>query len=99
MFCLLLALTGTFALLAGAASLARMLVYAISIAGLPIIRRKATAEVAEKAFRLPFGYLIPGIAMILCVWIASNSPIDVWKLALGQLAVGLLLYAVERKQG
>jgi basic amino acid/polyamine antiporter, APA family len=96
-FCLLLALTGTFALLAGAASLARMLVYAISIAGLPVIRRQATAEVAERAFRLPFGYLIPVIAMALCIWIASNSPFDVWKLALGQLAVGLVLYAVARK--
>ena len=96
-FCLLLALTGTFALLAGAASLARMLVYAISIAGLPMIRRKASGEVAERAFRLPFGYLIPGIAMILCIWIASNSPMVVWRLALGQLAVGLLLYALARK--
>ena len=96
-FCLLLALVGTFPLLAGAASLARMLVYAISIGGLPTIRRKAPAEVAEKAYRLPFGYLIPGIAMILCVWIASNSPTEVWVLTLGQLAVGLLLYAVARK--
>ena len=93
---LLLALTGTFVLLAGASSLARMLAYGLSIAGLPKIRRRATEEEAGKAFRLPFGFLIPGIALALCVWIATNAPANAWYLALGQLAVGLVLFLLAR---
>jgi amino acid transporter len=93
---LLLALTGTFVLLAGASSLARMLAYGLSIAGLPKIRRQASPEAAEKAFRLPFGFLIPGIALALCFWIATNAPANAWYLALGQLGVGLLLYGLAR---
>ena len=95
--CLLLALTGTFALLVGASSLARMFAYALSIGGLPKIRRQATAEMAEHAFRLPFGLLIPGIALAMCLWIAANAPLNAWFLALGQLGVGLVLYSLNRK--
>ncbi len=95
--CLLLALTGTFALLVGASSLARMFAYALSIGGLPKIRRQATAEMAEHAFRLPFGLLIPGIALAMCLWIAANAPLNAWLLALGQLGVGLVLYLLTRR--
>ena len=95
---LLLALTGTFVLLAGASSLARMLAYALSITGLPKIRRQATEEEAGNAFRLPFGFLIPGTALALCFWISANAPIEAWYLALGQLAVGLLLYFLARRR-
>jgi len=95
-FCLVLALTGTFALLAGASSLARMFAYALSIGGLAKIRRQAGADDAANAFRLPFGFLIPGIALTLCLWIAANAPAKAWYLALGQLGVGLLLYWLAR---
>jgi len=96
--CLLLALTGTFALLAGASSLARMFAYALSIGGLPKIRRQASAEMAEHAFRLPFGFLIPGIGLALCLWIAANAPLNTWFLALGQLGVGVVLYLLTRRR-
>ncbi len=96
-FCLLLATTGTFALLAGASSLARMFAYALSIGGLAKIRRHASTEATENAFRLPFGFLIPGIALALCFWIAANAPANAWYLALGQLGVGLLLYWLARR--
>lgn len=96
-FCLVLALTGTFALLAGASSLARLFSYAISIAGIPKIRRQATPEVAANAFRLPFGFLIPGVALLLCFWIAANGPLETWYLASGQLAVGLSLYWLAQR--
>lgn len=98
-FGLLLALSGTFALLAGASSLARMIAYALSIGGLPRIRRLAPAEVTENAYRLPFGYLIPGTALSLCIWIGASAPLNVWYLAIGQLAVGLVLYALAPRLG
>ena len=94
---LLLALTGTFALLAGASSLSRMFAYALSIGGLPKIRRQASPEMAEHVFRLPFGLLIPGIGLALCLWIAANAPLNTWLLALGQLAAGLILYLLTRR--
>ena len=97
-FGLVLALTGTFTLLAGASSLARMFSYALSIGGLPIIRRNASDDVRANAYQLPFGHLIPGIAIALCLWISLNAPIDAWYLALGQLGVGLILYLAARQR-
>ena len=93
---LALALSGTFTLLAGASSLARMLAYALSIGGLPTIRRRLGAETGNRAFRLPFGMLIPGIALLLCAWIAISAPLSAWKIAGAQLLVGLSLYAFVR---
>ena len=94
---LALSLTGTFVLLAGASSLARIIAYALSISGLPRIRRMAPADVAAEAYRLPFGFLIPGIALVICVWIGAVAPASTWYLALGQLAVGLLLFGAARR--
>jgi len=93
---LLLALPGQFAMLAAASSLARLFSYALSIGGLPIIRRQASEEAAKNAFRLPFGYLIPIIAFVLCVWIAAKAPASAWYLVLGGLGAGLLLYWLAR---
>lgn len=93
---LALALTGTFTLLAGASSLARIIAYALSIGGLSRIRKKVTADVAASAFRLPFGFLIPAIALGLCVWIGIGAPANAWYLALGQLGTGLLLFGWTR---
>lgn len=98
-FGLVLALSGTFALLAVASSLARMIAYALSIGGLPSIRRQASAEIARNAYRLPFGYLIPIIALTLCIWIAASSPLIAVLLVLGQLAVGFVLYALVPSLG
>lgn len=97
-FCMVLALTGTFTLLADAASLARMFSYALSIAGLPKIQRDATDDVRQNAYHLPFGFLIPAIAIVLCVWISYNAPQNAWFLALGQLSVGLVMYAAVRRR-
>ena len=93
---LLLAVSGTFALLAGASSLARLIAYVISISGLPRVRRRAPPAVAAEAFRLTLGPLIPGIALLLCAWIAAHAPAAAWLLTLGLLAVGLLFYAATR---
>lgn len=93
-FCLALALSGSFVLLAKASSLARLFSYVISIVGIPRIRRQAEPEVAANAFRLPFGYLIPLAALALCLYIATDAELDEWLLASGMLGVGLALYAV-----
>lgn len=93
---LVLALTGTFTKLAVAASLARIGSYVLSIAALPLIRRRASAETAAAAYRLPFGLLIPSIALLLCVWIASDAPLDAWLTMAGLLGAGLMLYVLTQ---
>ncbi len=94
---LVLALSGTFALLAGASSLARLTAYVLSIAGLPRIRRRAEPDVARTAYRLPFGLLIPVIALLLCIWIGWNAPMEAWAIAGGLLAAGLALYGLNQR--
>ena len=93
---LLLAVTGTFTLLAAASSLARLISYVISIAGLPRVRAQAEPEVAAEAFRLPFGFLIPAMALALCAWIGAHAPPQTWFLTLGLLAVGLVFFGVTQ---
>lgn len=93
---LAVALSGTFAKLAIASTLTRMIVYSVSIAALPIIKKQAEPEVAANAFRLPGGYTIPIIAIGLCIWIASHSSLESWLFTGGLLLVGLALFGVEK---
>ena len=95
-FSLLLALTGSFVFLAVASARTRLLTYVVSIAALPIIRRRASAAENERVFRLRGGYTIPAIAMALSVWLAAQSALDAWLLTGGLLAVGMLLFGLAR---
>ncbi len=93
---LAVALSGTFVKLAIASTLTRMIVYSVSIAALPIIKKKADPEVAANAFKLPGGYTIPAIAIVLCIWIASHSKPESWVFTGGLLLVGLALFGIEK---
>lgn len=93
----ILAITGSFVYLATASSLARMISYFLCIAAIPSIRRKPELADNENAFRLRGGYIIPFIALALCVWIAAQSKLEAWALIGGLLVAGLLLYWLERK--
>ena len=91
------ALSGSFVRLAIASSLSRLIVYGVSIASLPAIRRKADPETAANAYRLKGGYTIPVIALGLCIWMASYSSADSWKFVLGLLAAGMVLFWIEKR--
>ena len=93
---LAVSLSGTFTKLAIASTLTRMIVYSVSIAALPIIKKRADPEVADNAFKLPGGFLIPAIALILCIWMASRSSLDSWAFTGGLLLVGLALFGLEK---
>ncbi|MBT8131268.1 MAG: APC family permease [Gammaproteobacteria bacterium] len=86
------ALTGTFAKLAVASSLMRLICYVLCIAALPAVRRKADEAAQAAAFKLKGGYLIPAIAMALCVWIMLQSASDAWLMTGILLLIGLGLY-------
>jgi amino acid transporter len=95
---LVFALSGSFAFLAAASSLTRLICYFLSIAALPAIRRKADEETRANAYRLKGGYAIPVVALILCIWIAFQSSADAWRLTGGLLLLGLVLYAIARQR-
>jgi len=88
--CLLMALTGTFVWLAVISTLVRLLTYMICISALPRLHR--TIEPHANQFRLPGGLLIPGIAMLLCLWLITHASLHAWLATGAFFAVGTVLY-------
>ena len=92
---LVLALTGSFVKLAVASSVVRLLGYIICIASLPTARRNADAETRAQAFRLKGGYLVPGIALVICFWLLAQSKQESWIAVAILLGIGWAFYALE----
>jgi amino acid transporter len=82
-----LALSGSFVWLAIVSTLARLVVYAASIAALPK---------AEKAGPLVWALTAAGLAV--CLWAAAQSKWQSWAMLAAALAAGLLLYVLARRQ-
>jgi APA family basic amino acid/polyamine antiporter len=81
----ILALTGSFIWLAVVSTLARMIVYSVSIAALPK---------AERGRPLVWLLMFAGIAV--CVWAALQSAWPSWRMLLILAAAGTALYAAAR---
>jgi amino acid transporter len=79
----LLAITGSFVLLAVVSTLARMFVYALSIAALPGLERGR-----------PILWLPVAAAIGLCGWAAAQSSWDAWRVLLILAGSGLALFAL-----
>ena len=94
---LVLALTGSFVKLAVASSVARLLAYILCIASLPAIRRNADEETRAQAYRLPGGYAIPGFGLLICLWLLTHSKAESWIAVSILIAIGLVLYALEKR--
>lgn len=92
------ALSGSFLWLAAASSLTRLIVYVLCILALPVIRRKADADARDRAYRLKGGYVIPAVALVLSVWIATNATPYSWQVTGILLLVGLALFWLARFQ-
>ena len=95
---LVFALSGSFIWLAAASSLTRLITYILCISALPAIRRKASDEERRESYRLKGGYTIPGIALLVSVWIGMQSEMRSWIVTGGLLAVGLLFYAIAAQR-
>ena len=95
---LIFALTGSFAYLAAASSLMRLIAYVLCISALPAIRRKATAAEKADAYRLKGGYTIPAFALVLCIWIGAQSSLLSWQVTGALVGAGLVLYAVSAQR-
>ena len=80
-----LALTGSFVWLAVVSTLARMIVYSISIASLPT-KERAT----------PLIWLMVVAAIAVCAWAAFQSAWPAWRMLLILVGIGSLLYLLAR---
>jgi len=95
---LVFALSGSFAFLAAASSLTRLIAYSLCIGALPFIRRNASATDKANGFMLKGGYSIPLIAISLCIWIAAQSSLRAWQITGTMLVLGLFLYWLAQKR-
>jgi amino acid transporter len=94
-FCVALALSGSFVWLAVMSTLTRLLTYIVCIAALP--RLEKTTEPVEDQFTLPGGLLIPAVAMLLCLWLISFASMAAWLTTLGLMAFGTVLYLASKR--
>ena len=69
-----LAVSQQFIWLATLSTIIRLLTYALCIAALPVIERKLPTEAGQ--FRIPGGLMIPGIALVLTVWLLTHSTLQ-----------------------
>ncbi len=84
-----LAVSGSFVWLAVMSTLARMIVYSISIAALPKASR-------GEALR-PAMWLAVAAALAICAWAAFQSDLKAWLTLLGLMAAGMGLFLVARR--
>jgi len=82
-----LGVTGSFVWLAIVSTLARLVIYAVCIATLPKVERPSVG-----------GWAMIVAALAVCLWAAAQSAWGAWAMLGGMLVVGLLLYAVARRQ-
>jgi amino acid transporter len=71
-------------------SIARIITYILACLALPVLRRKYPAD--PERFRVKGGYVVPALAVGLCLWLLCQSQ---WKDALAAvaaLAAGFALY-------
>ena len=87
-----LAISGSFIWLAVVSTLARLFVYAISIAALPATRRASGLAAGPVTLILVAGGL--GV----CLWAAAQSTAQSWAALAGAVAAGLLLFLLARRQ-
>ena len=95
-FSIALALSGGFVWLAAISTVVRLLVYVLSIATLPVLHRKVGEY--EGQFRLPGGYFVPVLALLLSVWLMSHAPLESWLLTGGFMVAGSVVYAFTRRK-
>jgi amino acid transporter len=85
-----LALSGSFVWLAVVSTVARLVVYSACIAALPKAERAASGRTA-------LAILAALVGLAICLWAALQTEWPAWRMLLGLLAVGLLLYVAARR--
>ncbi len=92
----ILAVSGTFTQLLLLNVAARLYQYFMVCLSVAILRYRQPD--ARRPFRLPLGITIPAVAAVLCIGLVTQQPPVNLLLALGALAVGLVLYLAGRQK-
>jgi len=90
---LVLALSGSFVKLAAISAIGRLLVYAGTCASVLALRRHGRAP-----FTIPFGPVVPVIALAVCGAILLSVNADQLQRGGAALAVGAILYLIARRR-
>jgi amino acid transporter len=91
---LALALSRTFLYLVTLSTVARLVTYFATCGALPVLRRRKQAPPTD--FLLPGGTWIAAAAMLLCLWLLSNSKLAEVRDAAIALAAGLAIFGLYR---
>ena len=86
-----LAISGSFVWLAVVSTLARMIVYAVTIAALP--------RAPGKRRIVAWQWLLGAVGILICAWAASQADFKAWTTLAALSAVGVLLYAIASRSG
>ncbi len=90
-----LAISGTFKVLAIMSSLTRMIGYGVCIAALPRLKKKLRpAEERGGAG----AFVIPGFAFAVCLWLAMQADLSAWSVTGVFVAAGTLLFLWSKKK-
>ena len=92
---LLLALSGSFIWLAAMSTIVRLLVFVGFILSLPGIQK--TIEPVAEQFRLPGGYTIPAIALVLSLWLTTHASMESWLVTGAFALLGSVFYVATRR--
>jgi APA family basic amino acid/polyamine antiporter len=92
---LVLGLTGTFATLAAASAISRLLVYVATCASVVRLRDARFSAVLKPAtFRVPFGPVIPVVAILISLSILAGATQLQFTVGAGALVAGAVLYFI-----
>ena len=92
----LLAATGSFVWLAGLSVVTRVPLYLCCIGAIP--RLQARLGDSPQALRLPGGYIVPVLAVIVCVGLLTQVKASAYGNGAAFLAVGSILYVAARRR-
>lgn len=97
---LLLALTGSFAPLAAASAIARLITYSgVAAATLALRRPRFRDQVQPAVFVIPFGALVPVLAILVSVAILAGASWPQLRAGGYALAAGAVLFAIHHRIG
>lgn len=91
---MVLTLQGTFISALTISTVIRLLAYVATCLALPVLRR----QVGQAPFRAPAGVVVAGAAMVLSLWLLSNSSWQDARAVGLSAALGLVIYFVYRRR-
>lgn len=93
-----LAVTGTFMYALTLSTIIRLSYFALTCAALPVLRQRDGDDpsLPPAPFRVWGGWLVSGLAVLLCGWLLSNSSFREIRDVVGAAAIGLLIFGVMR---